>query len=777
MLWVDTTLASLMSGLATMVGPERFSLALQSEGRKSVESDWLLMSSYPDFNAGFAAIGVVAAVAGWGEWQLLKEDSTQREFHFRAYNTWEGLCQKKLGTCWGSAMLAGKFAGYCSFRLNTNCWATQTAFIAKGDPYDEFRVAPSSRNVEDEIERLLSTDQATRADMAVALTRLHEVQSKILLQQGTLEEQVRQRTAELALSLNQLQSVNEQLRLEVDEHSRAEAARKESEDRLRKIIEHAPISMAVVDLDGTIDYINRKAIETFGYLPEDIPNMDRWWVQAYPDATCRREAIERWTGYVTVAIAEGRDIQRDHYRISCKDGAVKTIACFGVPVAGKICVMFDDITLQAFKEDLMCQSNVELERRVAERTAELAERNQLLQVEISERKKAQEQMVQANLILEHSTAQLRKLGTTLARIEETERNRLAHILHDQLQQMLVAARFNLSALEKGLLDKHLLESARAAGEAVDEALRESKSLVLELSPPILREGGLIQALQWIGRRMFEKHGLTVQVEADECDGLIGEDLRIALFHAVRELLFNVVKHAGVTSARVELALLPDRRVRVTVSDRGCGYSPSGSPPRDEADPGFGQMAIQERFCSFGGQMTVESAPGEGCRVTLIAPIADSPLPDVKRVDPGVISILASGAGDLSEPKRAGVESRIRVLLVDDHAILRQGLAGLLSRDAVIEVVGEAGDGEVAVQMARSLRPEVVLMDVSMPRMNGIEATRLIHAEFPDMIVIGLSLYAEPHRADEMRLAGASAYVSKSEAADVLVATLHAWCGR
>jgi len=122
-------------------------------------------------------------------------------------------------------------------------------------------------------------------------------------------------------------------------------------------------------------------------------------------------------------------------------------------------------------------------------------------------------------------------------------------------------------------------------------------------------------------------------------------------------------------------------------------------------------------------------------------------------------------------------AQIRVLLADDHAILRQGLAQLLSRDPGILVVGEAADGEIAVKLARSLRPEVVLMDVSMPRMNGIDATRAIHAEFPEMIVIGLSLYAEPHRAEEMRKAGAAAYISKTEAAEVLVATIHTCCGR
>ena len=191
--------------------------------------------------------------------------------------------------------------------------------IPPGNAPDPLKNGQSQdRIVVNGIEHFFQTDQSTRADMTAALTRLQEVQAEILQQQGTLEEQVRQRTAELDRSLTQLHEVNEQLRSEVDEHSRAETARKESEERLQKIIEHAPISMAIVGMDGTIEYINRKAIETFGYLPEEIPNMERWWAQAYPDARYRKEVIERWTGYVTAGLVQGQEIQRDDYRITCK---------------------------------------------------------------------------------------------------------------------------------------------------------------------------------------------------------------------------------------------------------------------------------------------------------------------------------------------------------------------------------------------------------------------------------------------------------------------------
>ncbi len=101
LMWVDSTLAGLMAGVASMVGPERFNLALQSEGRKSVESDWLLISSFQDFREGFAALNLNAAVAGWGDWQVITYDPDKQLCVFRAYNNWEGMYQKALNVCWG----------------------------------------------------------------------------------------------------------------------------------------------------------------------------------------------------------------------------------------------------------------------------------------------------------------------------------------------------------------------------------------------------------------------------------------------------------------------------------------------------------------------------------------------------------------------------------------------------------------------------------------------------------------------------------------------------
>jgi two-component system response regulator NreC len=104
--------------------------------------------------------------------------------------------------------------------------------------------------------------------------------------------------------------------------------------------------------------------------------------------------------------------------------------------------------------------------------------------------------------------------------------------------------------------------------------------------------------------------------------------------------------------------------------------------------------------------------------------------------------------------------RIRIIVADDHLIIRQGLKTLLEKESDMEVVAEAGDGEVTVAMVRELIPHVVVMDVKMPVLDGIEATRQILAELPTIKTIGLSMYGDHQYVTKMFKAGAHGYLLK-----------------
>jgi len=106
---------------------------------------------------------------------------------------------------------------------------------------------------------------------------------------------------------------------------------------------------------------------------------------------------------------------------------------------------------------------------------------------------------------------------------------------------------------------------------------------------------------------------------------------------------------------------------------------------------------------------------------------------------------------------------IRVLLADDHAIMREGLRRILEEQPDIEVVAVAADGEETLEMTRQCRPDVVVMDVNMPKMNGVEATRRITAESSDIAIIALSMHEDRNMDRAMRQAGALSYLTKGAA--------------
>jgi PAS domain S-box-containing protein len=377
-------------------------------------------------------------------------------------------------------------------------------------------------------------------------------------------------------------------------------------------------------------------------------------------------------------------------------------------------------------------------------------------IDITHRKQAEGALLQR-------TRQLAHLAAELTMAEHHERKRLAQVLHDGLQQLLVAAKYRVGALE-GAGDRRFQEEVHQLEALLVDSIETSRTLTYELSPPFLGEQGLLPALEWLVRWKQAKHGLRLDLRVEGRLPPLPEEQTILLFQAVRELLFNVVKHAGIKAARLTLRQVQGR-LEIVVADEGAGFDPARLRQAGGESGGFGLLSLHERLSLAGGRLDIESTPGQGSRFTLSMPFrTEAPQsPKTATLDP-----LAGAPG----PSESEAQARpIRLLLVDDHALVRQGLGTLLRQEPGIELVGEAADGASALEGVDRLRPDVVLMDIQMPGMSGIEATRILHQRFPQVQVIGLSMHQNVDMAEAMRAAGAVGYVSKSDLSDTIVAAV------
>ncbi|HKT35595.1 MAG TPA: MASE1 domain-containing protein [Nitrospira sp.] len=359
----------------------------------------------------------------------------------------------------------------------------------------------------------------------------------------------------------------------------------------------------------------------------------------------------------------------------------------------------------------------------------------------------------------HTQARLRRMAQTLTLTEQRERKRMAGELHDYLAQLLVLGKMKLSNMHAPL--EQIGASAATLFQEIDEtfskALDYTRTLIAELSPPVLHELGLPVALQWLADQM-KKHRLMVEVRLGTSDLPLPEHQALLLFHSIRELLLNVAKHAGTTKAILTLDVA-DHLLRITVQDKGKGFDINRL---ERTQPGhhFGLFSVKERMEELGGWLRVESIPGRGTTVMLGLPFTST----VSTLDAPEEERDVAPA----QPKMTGVR---RVLLVDDHAMVRQGLRAILDRYPDLLIIGEAADGREAVSIAKKRTPDVIIMDINMPRMDGIEATKRIKKEHPHTVIIAVSVNDSPQVRESMQNAGASAFVSKEEAGERLYETI------
>jgi PAS domain S-box-containing protein len=500
---------------------------------------------------------------------------------------------------------------------------------------------------------------------------------------------------------------------------------RESEERFRLIANTAPVMIWMSDIDKQVTYVNQPWLDFTGWPPNVVPG-HRWIELVHSDD------VERCGDVFGNAFDQRRPFEVEH-RLRRRDGEYRWTVSVGVPRYGTDRSFVGyvgtavDITDRKLAEQALLGSHAALQERTVE--------------------------------LERRTTQLSQMASDLTLAEQHAREQLAKTLHDGLQQLLVSAALQLDrhvtrdAQRGGVLDEPLV---RAKGH-LDEAIAAARSLSMELFPPALHGSGLPGALAWLAERTRNQYGLVVQVSAQPLANSDRKDVRTLLYESVRELLFNAVKHAQVDRVVVDLSLDQDDALCITVTDHGIGFDTAGLAEREKAgQAGWGLFSIRERLTLLGGRFDVESAPGQGTRFRLVAPRGKA----LDGIDAdGLLGRVGDGPAVHGATDLASAQA-LRILIVDDHDAVRRVFRELLQESPGLHVVGEAGDGLDAIAQAEALRPDVILMDVSMPGMDGVEATRRIRAELPFIQVLGLSTHTKTDELHAIEVAGAAGFFTK-----------------
>jgi PAS domain S-box-containing protein len=380
-----------------------------------------------------------------------------------------------------------------------------------------------------------------------------------------LGERLGARTAEL-------EKANEEMRQEINERRRVEKALLESESRFRTIVREAALGIALIDKQGRLIEGNPALQAMLGYDSQELRGMEFTRIDHPDNAKVSREIFEK-------LLSGEQDVCRVEFRYIRKDGWVgwgRQSLSLVRDSAGKpqfVIALFEDIT----------------ERRESEEKISTYQE------------------------------QLQSLASELSLTEERERRRLATILHDHIAQLLVLAKGKFEKMQESTLYRSFAKPMEEIRRLVEESIRYTRSLIFELSPPILYDLGFEATMEWLAEQMEQQYGLRVEVEDDQRPKPLGNEARVLLFRAVRELLFNVLKHAQADRARIRMQR-KGKQLRVTVEDNGVGFAPDKlSLPAGKVE-GFGLFSIRERLNYSGGSMEIESTPKRFTRVILSLPL-------------------------------------------------------------------------------------------------------------------------------------------------------------
>jgi DNA-binding NarL/FixJ family response regulator len=322
-------------------------------------------------------------------------------------------------------------------------------------------------------------------------------------------------------------------------------------------------------------------------------------------------------------------------------------------------------------------------------------------------------------------------------------------LHDVMDQALTSVSINLAEMKQELprdVATILQERIEESESLTLQTLSTMRELSLELRPSMLDDLGLLPTLHWYVRQFGHRLNVVAIFEAKGVRERLPSGLETVLYRVVQEGLTNIACHAQAQKICVYLNC-DGKTLTLLITDDGKGFDPY-------ATSGMGLLGIREWVAAVGGRLRIESTPGQGTRLT--------------------VSIQCPSSTCLKKRQTRALD-KIKVLLVEEHTIMRKGLLSLLENEPDIKVVGEAADGHEAVRLAYKLQPDVIVMDLNMPLLGGLEAIRHVKRELPESRLVVLTANTTEEYIYQVLETGTSGYLVKQSAPDELVMAIRSAC--
>ncbi|MFC8057646.1 MULTISPECIES: hybrid sensor histidine kinase/response regulator transcription factor [Bacillus cereus group] len=330
--------------------------------------------------------------------------------------------------------------------------------------------------------------------------------------------------------------------------------------------------------------------------------------------------------------------------------------------------------------------------------------------------KQNEAIRKQNAVLEQYMSQIERI--TLAE----ERNRLSSELHDTVGHAYTSIIMGMETLRTELATEMGIQRLDSLLEMGRKSIEDVRGYLHQMDSPC-QSPSLIQSLQNLGAEFQEHAQVNVSFRAYGEEYELSRQAKIAFIRCLQESLTNAVRHGQGTEIIVTLQF-EQQYTRLEVQDNGKGNV--------EWQEGFGMNAMKERAMNLQGQLSVYTKPDEGMLVTCTI------------------------------PRQAEIkDGLIRLLIVDDQPFVRETLRTLLDRYEDLNVVGLAEDGNQAIDLCGRLQPHVILMDLDMQHMDGVEATKKIKQQWPHIRVLIFTTFQDTEQALESLRNGADGFLLKS----------------